>query len=173
MPGRNKLKLTKTAVETRCRLPEGRRQAIYWDTEIPGFGLRVGQRTRTYILQRDLPGGRTRRVTIGRHGAWTVQQARKKARELIARIDEGEDPNATRRARAARGVTLRQALDIHLRRLEAKDASERTKETLQDEVPRHLGDWLDRPLIEIRRQLSRDVISCALRGRLVLRTPLG
>lgn len=149
-----KLKLTKASVE-KCAVGADRRQVIFWDTEMRGFGLRVGPNTKTYIFQRDLPGRRTRRMTIGRHPTWSPEEARKEARSLAVRVDKGEDPAVTKRARAARGVTLRQALEMHLTRLRAKDASPRTIETLTYEIPRYLGDWLDRPLAEISRDECR------------------
>lgn len=151
MGAEKRLKLTNTSVDQRCRRPADRRQVIYWDTELRGFGVRVGQATKTYIVQRDLPGGRTRRVTIGRHGPWTAEQARKHARELVVKMDKGEDPNAAKRAAAARGVTLATAMALHVQRLRAKKASPRTIEGLEYETRRYLADWLGRPLAEISK----------------------
>ena len=96
-----RLKLTSTSVRQRCRPPDpdevngnGRPavQRLYWDTELRGFGLLVGKRSRTFIVQKTI-GGRSVRVTIGRLGAWTVAQARRRAREIIVQMDQGIDPN--------------------------------------------------------------------------------
>lgn len=38
--------------------------------------------------------GRTVKKTIGRFGAWTVEEARKRARELLVKLDRGEARNA-------------------------------------------------------------------------------
>lgn len=150
-----KLKLTKAVIEQKCQPDPSAPTRIVWDRDVPGFGLRVGRSASAFIYQRDLRGGRTRRVTIGRYPTWSPELARKEARSLAVRMDRGEDPNATRKAQAARGVTLAQGRQAHLARLRAKGGSERTVEMLHDEVNRHLGDWLARPLAELSRQEVR------------------
>jgi integrase len=80
--------------------PNGADQFL-WDSELKGFGVKV---TRTgmkvYILQYR-KGGRgapTKRITIGRHGALTPEQARKEAARLSGAIANGSDPAAIRAA---------------------------------------------------------------------------
>jgi integrase len=67
---------------------------IHFDEEIKGFGVRIlpsGQKT--YLVQyRD--GGRTHRVKIGRHGTLTVDEARKRAQELLGNVAKGKNPAA-------------------------------------------------------------------------------
>ena len=66
--------------------------AIYWDRDLPGFGLRVYATGRkTYIVQSRGPNG-SKRVTIGKHGSITPDQARAQAAIVIDRIKRGEDP---------------------------------------------------------------------------------
>ena len=63
-----------------------------WDDELPGFGLRVfASGKRSYLVQYRA-GGRTRRYTIGPHGVWTPETARKEARVLLGRIAQGDNP---------------------------------------------------------------------------------
>ena len=121
-----RLKLTKANIGRHCRPDPGGKVVIYWDTRLPGFGLRVGATSRSFVYQKDRRGRRTVRCTIGRYPTWDPEQARKKAQELAGRIDQGENPNETRRAEAARGVTLQQAMDLHMERLRAKGGSPRT-----------------------------------------------
>jgi integrase len=72
-----------------------------WDSELKGFGLKVTPvGSKVYILQYRT-GGRgtpTKRVTIGRHGALTPEQARKEAARLSGAIANGADPAAIRTA---------------------------------------------------------------------------
>ena len=69
-------KLTKRIVD---QSKPGTGQIFVWDTDVPGFGLRVlpsGQRS--YVIQYRARG-RSRRMTLGKHGALTPQTARKMA----------------------------------------------------------------------------------------------
>lgn len=85
-----KYKLTKTFVEN---IPLSlNKQTFYKDSELPGFALRV-TKTKSYIVEKKLPGGVTCRVTIGQHGIWTVVQAREQAREYLLMIAKGINPN--------------------------------------------------------------------------------
>jgi integrase len=72
-----------------------------WDAELKGFGLKVTPAgNKVYILQYR-KGGRgtpTKRVTIGRHGALTPDQARREAARLAGAIANGADPAAVRTA---------------------------------------------------------------------------
>jgi hypothetical protein len=78
-------KRTVDAAETRSS------DYFIWDDELPGFGLRIFQsRKRSYLVQYRA-AGRTCRYTIGLHGAWTPEAARKKARILLGRVAQGEN----------------------------------------------------------------------------------
>src|SRR4051812_6539781 len=94
------VKLTKTAVdEAKPLLLDGAtRQRLYLDTDLKGFGLCVGARTKTFFAQRDVDG-RTVRTTIGRYGVYTVAQARDEARALIMRMGKGVNPNREKEQR--------------------------------------------------------------------------
>ncbi len=70
-----RMKLTKRAVES---LGIGQADILVWDDTLRGFGVKVTPKgARVYLLQYSF-GGRSRRVTIGRHGDLTVEQARRK-----------------------------------------------------------------------------------------------
>jgi integrase len=69
---------------------EGNR--ITWDSEIPGFGVRVTAAGVTSFILDYRISGRQRRYTIGRHSDLTVAAARIEAGELRARIRDGHDP---------------------------------------------------------------------------------
>ena len=62
---------------------------------MPGFGVRVYRSGRTtYVAQARGPSG-SRRVTLGRHGELSADQARKLAAVAIRRIKAGKDPIET------------------------------------------------------------------------------
>ena len=70
----------------------------YWDSILPGLASWSAGMTRSYIVQKRLPDGRQCKVTIGRHGAWTTEKARARAKVLLGQIAAGIDPTADRRA---------------------------------------------------------------------------
>ena len=83
------IKLTKRTVES---LKPGAKDYFVWDAQIVGFGLRVmPSGAKTYQAQYR-KGGRTRRVSLGRHGKITAEQARLLAQEAMGRVAKGENP---------------------------------------------------------------------------------
>lgn len=87
------IKITKRAVD--ALKPTGVRY-VAWDTELPGFGIRVGTSgSKTYLLKYRVGGGRAARVrwgVIGQHGALTPDQARETAQRWAAEVAAGGDP---------------------------------------------------------------------------------
>ncbi len=68
------------------------RDAVFWDDRIPGFGVRVyPSGSKVYVVQ-TRHKGKSRRVTLGRHGVITADKARKEAALAINRIKSGEEP---------------------------------------------------------------------------------
>ena len=81
--------LTKRIVD---RLVVDDKDAVFWDRELPGFGLRVyPSGAKVYVVQTRC-AGRSKRATVGRHGDVSPDQARKEAVRIIARIKAGEAP---------------------------------------------------------------------------------
>src|SRR5260370_12686652 len=69
---------------------------LIWDDDLPGFGLRVfSSGKRSYVIQYRTRG-RSRRYTIGLHGAWAPETARREAREQLGRVAWGDDPGEDR-----------------------------------------------------------------------------
>ena len=89
MPKRSTLRLTKRIVE---RLKADGKDAIFWDADLAGFGVRVHATGRKlYIVQSRGPAG-LKRVTLGRVGTETVDLRRREAAVVIDRIKRGVDP---------------------------------------------------------------------------------
>jgi hypothetical protein len=75
----------------------------FWDSDIPGFGLRVFAPTkrhaagaRSFFVNYRI-GGREKRFTIGSYPDWSAEAARGEAKDLWRRIDRGEDPALARK----------------------------------------------------------------------------
>jgi integrase len=90
------MKLTQPTVNG-LTLPAGKTDAIYFDDDLPGFGIRLrASGKRSFIFQYQV-GAKQRRIALGAQGALTVPAARKIAGDLHARVRLGEDPAATKR----------------------------------------------------------------------------
>lgn len=104
-----KFRVSKTSVDA-VTVPDGRDE-FYWDNDPKGplgFGLRITPRgVRSYVFQYRLPGHSARRMTIGRHGPWTPEKARERAKEIKRIVDTGTDPVESERERQRQMVTLR------------------------------------------------------------------
>src|SRR5262245_24939725 len=86
--------------------PSGKPDAIFFDDELTGFGLRVrrgssGKLFRNWIIQYR-HGGSGRRMVVGSAEVLTAAEARKQARKLLARVELGEDPQQDRAERRDR-----------------------------------------------------------------------
>ena len=89
MPKRSEFKLLKRAVDA---LEVEGKDAVFWDRDLAGFGVRVHPTgKKVYVVQSRGPGG-PKRVTLGRHGDISTDEARKQAASVIDRIKRGEEP---------------------------------------------------------------------------------
>ena len=93
------MKLTTASVA----LPEGKVDAIFFDEELTGFGLRLrrgsgGRIIRNWIIQYRAHG-RARRMIVGSAEKVTAAQARAKARNLLAAVQLGGDPQGDKKER--------------------------------------------------------------------------
>ncbi|HVB16503.1 MAG TPA: site-specific integrase [Stellaceae bacterium] len=96
-------KITKRSVDALRAAADGA-EAVLWDSELKGFGVRVQRGdAKSYVLHYRVGTGRgapLRKLTIGRHGSpWTPETARKEAKTLLGLIEDGADPAADKMAR--------------------------------------------------------------------------
>jgi integrase len=146
------MKLTKTTV-AKLALPPGKTEAIFFDDDMPGFGLRLrAGGSASWIAQYRI-GPKQSRATLGKLATLDPDEARKAARKVLAKADLGEDHQAQRRAREAKAaLTFGAVADLYIKR--AVETSQRPK--TQAERRRHLDrDWRpfrSRPVHEIDRR---------------------
>ena len=87
------VKLSKRTID---RLSVERASAVFWDSELPGFGIRVHATGRKlFVAQARTPGGLPKRATVGRYEDMDAEDARLKAAGMIDRIRRGRDPVPT------------------------------------------------------------------------------
>lgn len=163
--------ITKTTVDD-CQ--PGTRQFVFWDAgdgATKGFGLLVlPSGTKSYIYQYRIGGrsGRLRRYTIGKHGSWTPDKARKEAEKLKAQVRLGIDPiNALRdkiaadekarvqakeKAKLDRELAFTTYAHVFLRLGLKATTRKRTREGYASTLANHISPVLgSKPLPDIKR----------------------
>ena len=89
MPKRSTLRLTTRSV---AALPVTGKDAVYWDRDLAGFGVRVQRNGRkVYVVQSRGPAG-LHRVTLGPCAGVAIDKRRREAATIIDRIKRGLDP---------------------------------------------------------------------------------
>lgn len=145
-------KITKRIVDS-----SNPRDARYyvWDSQLPGFGLVVQPSgTKSYCFQYRTPEGRTRRATIGKHGAYTPEQARDKAKAYQREVDAGRDPLGEKQSRR-NAITVTELLDLYIASNKFAEKAETTKVSDRGRIERHLKPLLGRTTAD---RLSADQI---------------
>lgn len=103
-------KITKKLVDTLA--PSGR-DGVLWDDELSGFGIRItAAGVKSYVVQYRIMG-RSRRMTIARHGVMTPEEARKEAKLILADVARGLDP-AEARDEQRRDLTVSELCDLYV-----------------------------------------------------------
>lgn len=156
-------KITKRSIDATA--PHASQERFLWDSELPGFGVRVKPSgAKSFLVQYRNKNGRSRRLTLGRYGVLTTEEARDLARLRLAEVRKGIDPAEMRQVdRTAMTVAdlCREYLDrcekglIVTRRKKAKKAS--TLYTDRGRAERHII-----PLLGTRT--VKDLTSADLRG---------
>ncbi|MCB4455829.1 integrase family protein [Leisingera sp. McT4-56] len=117
-------------------------QRIYYDSKLPGFGVRITKSAKSYIAEARV-SGRKRRVTIASVGVLPVTEARKRAQQELGRMASDIDPNAAKAEARARSMTLNAALEEHLKSRNLKPA---TTSEYRARLHSNFPDWLDKEL---------------------------
>jgi integrase len=114
------MRLTRPNV-ARLTVPAGKTEILVFDEALPGFGVRVrigGKRT--WIAQYRL-GSKQRRVTLGTTDTVDCDEARRRAKSVLAAVHLGDDPQARRaEARARASTTLGTVVPNYLERFAAQ-----------------------------------------------------
>jgi integrase len=138
----------------RVKSPESG-QVDYFDSKMPGFGLRASRGgKRSWILLYRVKGDpRKRRLTLGEYPALTLADAREKARAIVVGVDRGADPATAKQTE--KGAATFEALALEYLERHAKP----NKRTWKDDERALRKDvfpvWGQRKAHEIKR---KDVI---------------
>jgi integrase len=150
-----RLTLTKRSVDAAQPAADGRR-VIYFDKTLPGFGLLVTPTgSKSFVVQYRQGSGRnapSRRVTLGRYGVLTLEEARTEARRILRDVAHGIDPKRL----SGPSRTLASAVEEWLVRDQGKNRSRGVVESImRREVLAGLGA---RPIAEVRKADIRELV---------------
>jgi integrase len=105
-------KLTKRCIDALRPLPG--HDLFIWDSELHGFGVRMKPSgSASFLVQYRTPQGRTRRYAFAKAGTLTPDEARAKARRLLAEAQDGGDPSIERH-KARKALTVADLCDRYL-----------------------------------------------------------
>ena len=128
-----------------------------WDRELKGFGLKVTPNGISYIAQGRV-NGKAKRITIGKHGTFTPDQARAEAADRLRDMRHGIDPVKMKKSKKIESQTLAQVAETYKSNKRTREGFP-LKENTKKDIDRHLSetfkDWKDRPL----SALTRDMVS--------------
>ncbi len=112
----NKINFTKISIDSLPQPEQGKRD-IYHDIKTPGLQLRVTS-VKTFFINRRIKLGNPERITLGRYPDMTIEQARRKTKEIIHDIAEGKNPAEIKRGKHTEltfGDLFAEYLDRHSR----------------------------------------------------------
>jgi integrase len=138
--------LTKTVVD-KTPLPASG-QLFLRDPNLKGFGVRImASGIRSFIVEKRI-NGKVRRVTLGRYGELTCEQARKEAVKLLGQLAMGHNPIAERERERMRALTMEQVFADFAK---ARSLKERTLYDYGRLVEVAFAAWKKRPLVAMTR----------------------
>ena len=145
------LKMTERAINKLAAPDPSGKQTLYWDSDVKGFAVLCSGVTnaKTYIVQRTLPDGRNRRVTVGAVNELSLEKATSLAQDMLHDLRHGRDPKKklanptlqTALGLAKTGFPLRRRLAIE-RLPEFEELREQGK-AIKDHTIAHLDFYLE------------------------------
>ncbi|WP_445809823.1 integrase arm-type DNA-binding domain-containing protein [Yoonia sp.] len=127
-------KLTKRLIDAAETQPT---EYFVWDSDIPGFGLRVLPSGRKGYVVQYRAGRRSRRISLGPNTVLTCEQARIRAITIVAAARNGEDP-AAERDTGRKAITIKELAE----RFDKEHIAIRVKASTGKEYRRNLQRFI-------------------------------
>ena len=164
------MKLTQATLKMPS-LPDGVKDKIFFDDDLPGFGLRIREGgKRTWIVQYRA-GAKQRRMTLGTMKTLDGGEARKRAKTALSKTHLGHDPQsekAAARAPKPREMSLGDVVERYLpyaeRRLKASTYSGIVLHLRKHWQPLHVHELQNLERRHIAAELSRIAANSGLYG---------
>lgn len=122
-------------------------QLFHWDSQQPGFGIRVTTTGHMSYVYTARVNGKKTRFTIGAFSAFTPEQARKEAQKLAHQIGTGINPKTEKQRRRLEGISLAQAVDEY--KASRKTLKDSTRADMTRVLNQVVPDWMDKPITGI------------------------
>ncbi|HSW69775.1 MAG TPA: integrase family protein [Gammaproteobacteria bacterium] len=145
------MKLTKGFIDKKAIAPTNKDQAFYRDDELKGFALRVTSSGVKSFVVETVIGNKVRRMTIGRYGKLTAEEARIEAKKILGKIAAGGDPVADKKQARAKSVTLKEVFEEYLKTRKALKLT--TVFDYQRVMKEAFSTWLYKPLLDINKDM--------------------
>ncbi len=138
-PGRWGVKMAKLTKVEVDNLKPSDKDVFVWADDPKGFGVKVfTSGVKSFVFQYRTNEGKSRRYTIGKlSDTLTVDQARKKAKELFREVLAGNDPMAHKQQRRE-AITVESLLNRYVDSPTFAEKAETTKATDKGRIERHL-----------------------------------
>lgn len=147
-----KVKLTKRYVDS---LPYSDKTEYHQDLELIGFAVRVGKKTKQYMVNKRI-NNVLQRVVISDVHLMTITEARDEAMRIMADIKQGIDPNKPKQNDTPAELpipTLRECYEYFKSK---KTLTDQTIKSYDRQILTLLKDWLDLPINDITKSMISD-----------------
>jgi len=139
-------KLTQRLVDA---LPSSEKTVMYFDQNLKGFGVYTTKSAKTYFIQARVNGKEVKR-TIGKASLMKLDAARTDAREILAQMAKGVDPEEEKRQAATMALTLMQTFE---RYKESRQLKPRTIKCYDDLLNSYVKEWHGQPISSITKEM--------------------
>jgi integrase len=153
-----RIRLTKSAIDN---LPVLAKDTLYWDTGLPGFGVKVTPKGRKVFLVMYRvagAGSRLRKYTIGPYGRITLPMAKAQAQKIFAARLDGRDP-AEEKKESRRRLVVDRVDDLVETFIQEHVVHTGTKRRITNLLRRDvIAHWGTKSIHEIKKRDVSDLI---------------
>lgn len=150
-----KTKLTALTVQSMPLPKEGRK--IYWDSQLPCFGVKATPTSKTYIVCARVGGGRESKkitYTVGKCTELSLHEAKLKAQKALADLRLGIDLNTEKAAKTQRdkatSITLNELFEDYISKRTLRPGTLQLYQTL---IRLYLSDWQGKSIMTISKSM--------------------
>lgn len=146
----NSLRIIKSVID-KLEPTLGKDQSFYRDETLKGFALRItANGVKSFVVETRIHG-KVKRITLGKYGNLTAEEARKQAKSILGSVARGDDPVAEKKTERVNAMTLKQVLNDYLKA--RKDLKPRTLTDYHCVLHEVVPEWLDKPITNITREM--------------------